>query len=185
MAISKETVSDLAWKVYRSAFKDGDEITIEDDKGDFHWGKLVTSNEIITLTRLGGWSKSFFWHEIVFMCDDGFPFKEIMGMSREEAELRADQTDTRIIRDKLSKLVQQVKHVPDKRKSPERQKRIGGGCPFVYGPAEISDLLNPGNNGPNFWGEDDEELLILKASDSAIAHSFDLSHLFLFDGLTL
>ena len=174
-------ISEIAWRVYRDSFKDGENVTIEDSKGDYYWGNLRTNDKKgITLTRPCGRSIDVAWKDIVFISHDGFPFEEINKMSREEAEQRANQQSTQLIRDTLDKITKL-----NKKNRKEYSRRIGGGCPFVYGPFAVVDLLNPGNNGPNFWGEDDEEVLILESYDGAKAHSFDLSHLFMFDGATL
>ena len=176
----RDHISERAWQLYRNYFVDGEKITVEGAHGVRQWGTLKTTNDGITLTRNGGVSVDIAWDSIVFMCHDGFPFKEIIGMTVEEADLRAEQTSTEIIRDKLQGLIADSKV----RKTPQR-RIIGGGCPFVYGPFEVINLVNPGNNGKQFWGEDNEETLILRSNDGAVAHSFDMSHLFLFDGLKL
>ena len=42
----------------------------------------------------------------------------------------------------------------------------------------VKALNNPGNNGPRFWGRDDEEELVLTAPDGATCLFYDLSHIF-------
>lgn len=51
------------------------------------------------------------------------------------------------------------------------------GDPWETGEAEAV-LFNAGNKGPDYWGEDDEEALILIAPDGAIGHLFNLPRIF-------
>lgn len=178
--------SDLAWHVFRSEFKDGEHVVLEDYDGNFQYGKLAhATDDGILLVRPNGRSLFVHWEDIVFMAHDGFPVAEIMGMSYHEAVERAGQTPTKVIREKLKSLVSPRKPPPPKEPRHPYPLSFGGGCPFVFGPCYVEDLLHPGNNGPRFWGEDTEETLVLRAVDGAVCHSYDMSHLFLFDGLRL
>lgn len=186
----------IADSIYRSAFKDGETVVVEDDQGEFIWGKLRTNKHGITLTRPDGQSRRMEWHEIVFMAHDGFPVKEIAGMTYEDAVEFCWKLPTEVFRETLDAMAK--KHEDDLKKrdkvisalkgeEEEESPRItfGGGCPFVFEDVYVKALHNKGNNGPEYWGEDDEETLVLESPSGAIMHSFDMSHLFLFDGLTL
>ena len=195
--------TEIAWQVFRNEFQDGEKIVLEDDYGKFYYGYLSKAVEDgILVTRYDGKSRFFEWHQITFMAHDGFPVSEIMGMSYEEAAQRCEEIPTNIIREKLDNLTNKPKSqqqtynppkqhttfVPDfsgMRGGPRRRATIGGGCPFVFEDIFVEDLLFKGNNGPQFWGEDNEETLILRSPNGACMHSFDMSHLFLFDGLKL
>jgi hypothetical protein len=54
-----------------------------------------------------------------------------------------------------------------------------GGCPFYAGPCEIVAVHNRGHIGPDYWHEDDCEVLVARADDGAMLHSYDSAHLFL------
>ncbi len=185
-----KSIEALAWETYRRAFKDGDQVVIETDEGKFVWGVLKTKNDGIMLGRPKGRRASeFLWEEIVFMAHDGFPDRGIIGMTKEEAEDRAFMTDTELIRSFLVGASSPKHKIPPPSTSTyvpsERKRSFGLGCPFAVEGVYIRSVLNIGNNGPQYWGWDNEETLILESRDGAIMHSFDMSHIFLFDGLQL
>jgi len=184
--MNNQTPTDIAWKIYREAFTDGDFIVAEDYKGDYLWGKLEkTTNDGILITRPGHKSRFLEWADITFLAQDGFPVRELMEMTYDQACELADQTDHIQIRLDLLRLAKERRQTPGY--IPTRT--MGGGCPFVFENVEVIDLLFPGNCGPKFWeywdDRDDEETLILQSKDGALCHCFDLNHHYLFDGLTL
>lgn len=156
-------ITEKAWAVYRSAFKDGEQVIAEDEFGQFHWGKLLTTEDGITLTRPGGISTVLPWDELEFICHDGFPVKRIMGMSQDEAGKRARRTPTSIIREALDRPL---------------TKYVGGGCPWVA-ECQLVETHNLGNVGPRFYGEDDEEVMVFAGAGGGVMHSYDTEHLFL------
>jgi len=197
---SESKITGKAWQLWHSMFKDGDEVVLEDDNGEFHFGRIFTKEDGIELARPEGTPLvNFKWCQIVFIAQDGFPVKEIMGMSYEDAVNLCDSLPTELIRKKLIQLVAESNKKTTKNAgkeiivnpqtsyaaAPDRRRRIvcGGGCPFVFDDVYVDELLYPGNNGPRFWGEDNEETLILRAQNGARMLSYDLAHLFFFDGL--
>lgn len=179
-------ITKTSWRIYCSAFKDGEHVVLEDDDGMFWWGVLTTDKYGIRLTRPDGKDHYTYWEDVTFMAHDGFPVRKIMQMSQEEAEKRAGDLDTDIIRAALNNEVFDRDWDRGTRPRPASPRYIfGGGCPFVFGPCSIEAIHNLGNNGPRFWGEDNEEVLVLRTDDGAICHSYDMSHLFMFDGLSI
>lgn len=156
-------ITKKAWQVFRSAFKDGEQVVVEDCHGNFEWGKMVATKDSIILTRPGGRSRTLDWKDIEFICHDGFPVQDIMDMTPEEAGRRAKETPTKMIRRLLS----------------VGSAWFGGGCPFVAGPCKLITIHNCGNCGPAFYERDDAEVLVFQAKDGAIMHSYDTEHLFL------
>jgi len=195
-----ESLKDIAMAIYRSAFKDGEQVVVEDDQGKFIWGTLSTRNDGITITRINGKpDRQLQWKEITFMAHDGFPASKIVGMSDAAMLKFCWDLPTSAFRNALDALAKEHKErqkPPDEEKKPSETKpvkkaepyrrvRFGCGCPFIFEDVVVKDLFFKGNNGPAYWGEWDEETLVLESKDGAILHSFDMSHLFLFDGLTL
>jgi len=187
---SEEKITQLALDIWKSKFSDGAEVVLEDDCGEFHWGRLKNYDWGIRLLRIGGKKAlTLEWDEIVFIAQDGFPVREIMGMSYEEAVMLCDSTPTEIIREKLLALTNQkkapvIKSSRSSSSSPVSYRSFGGGCPFVFDDVRVVDVLNPGNNGPKWWGDGEaEETLILQGRNGATMFSYDMSHLFFFDGL--
>jgi len=172
-----------AWEVFRSAFKDGEDVIVERDDGKFFWGKLTARDDDLMLTRPGGRDEFFDWDEIEFMAHDGFPVKHLMGMSIEEAESRAEQTNADVIRallDRTLKRQRRLKPVPTPSPPP---RRYGGGCPWIIDDdaVEVIAVHNPGNRGPKFayWDMSDAgETFVFRAADGALMHNYDSDHLF-------
>lgn len=153
------------WEIFRSTFQNGDEVVVEVESGEFYCGKLVASNEHITLTRPGGWSKQIAWQDIELVAHDGFPVRGLRGMTPEEAALRAQQTDSTVIRAAF-----------DKVRTPVIR---GGGCPFVAGPMFHGRIFNI--NSPHQYGNRVETMEFV-APDGAVMHSYDTEHMFLLTG---
>jgi len=63
------------------------------------------------------------------------------------------------------------------RKGRVNQVKIRFGDPWETGEAK-GRIINPGNAGSDFWGEDHEEAMELVTPDGAIAHVFDLPIIF-------
>lgn len=66
-------------------------------------------------------------------------------------------------------------------KKPKRKPRpihnVGFGCPFVAEDVYIEGIIEPGKNY-GYWGEDDEETLVLTSKDGATMFSYDMDHIF-------
>lgn len=185
-----DEITKLAWAIFRSAFKDGDDVVVETSNGKFHWGTLTAENARVVLVRPSGLRHVLRWEDVEFMAHDGFPVSKIMGMSPEEAERRATQTSREVIEDALLNRGMKAHtefdgyceegYVWDEEKDrPARVRYIGGGCPFVAGPCELIEVHFRGNVGPDFWEEDNPETLVFRAGDGAKMMSFDTDHLFL------
>lgn len=209
--LQEARLSDYAWGVFREAFRDGEFVVIEDDDGRFWYGKLTAYQQGIRLERHLLPTKNFDWKQVVFIAHDGFPVQPIEKMAHEECEELCNRTPTDVLRDSIQRCVEvgeklrQPRRVSKPKSKPEEpvprptptprrgrpnmssaHMHIGGGCPFQFGPCEVEALYFPGRNGPDYWGvRDDEETLVLRGGDGAVMHSFDLDHLFLFDGLDL
>lgn len=194
-----ESLKDIAMAIYRSAFKDGEQVVVEDDDGEFIWGTLSTRDDGITITRPHGKpNRKLEWKQITFMAHDGFPVSEIVGMSDAAMLKFCWELPTSAFRNALDALAKEhaskqktpakkatAKKTLEENKKPPYEIVYGGGCPFVIEDVVVKDLFFVGNNGPAYWDEWDEETLVLESKDGAIMHSFDMSHLFLFDGLTI
>ncbi len=172
----KEPAEKLIWHLYRASFKDGDLVVAEDESGNFYWGRLKTAENGISLIRVWGGTINLAWENILFMAHDGFPVKKIRGMSESRAEWLARQTPTDAIRQLL-----EVDETPGGHGGSSGFPAgyfLGGGCPFLFGPFAVESFVNRGNVGPEHWGEDSEELVVLRSADGARCHLSDLSHHF-------
>jgi hypothetical protein len=170
-------ITQKAWDVFRASFQDGESVVAEDDVGRFFYGKLQAEEEGITLVRP---SKSTFleWDEIEFIAHDGFPVQPIMGMSAEEAELRASMEPTDIVRAMLEQSIDR----PRERKVKTKAVHFGGGCPWFAGPVRLLAIHNRRNSGPKFWCwpyDSLGEVMVFGSGDGAVMHSYDSEHLFL------
>jgi len=183
-----DEVTAKAWEVFRSAFRDGDDVVVERSDGKFFWGKLTAEATRVVVVQPSGLRRIVRWDEVEFIAHDGFPVGRLMRMTPEEAARRAEQTPREIIEDALLNRGM-VAHT-EFDGSPEYgyildehgkalPVSFGGGCPFVAGPCEIVAVHNRGNIGPAFWREDDGEVVVAEAADGALMHSYDTDHLFL------
>jgi len=205
--MTAKIITAKAWELWYSMFKNGDDVVLEDDQGEFHFGRVFTYDWGIKLFRPSGIPVvEFKWKQITFIAQGGFPVQEIMGMKEEEAYNLCDKLPTEVIRAKIVELCekQQEKrkanrpffdsYIPKSAaetdeaetgdRTPRSYRATGGcGCPFVFEDVVFEELRYAGNNGPQFWGEDNEETLIMRAKNGARMLSYDLSHVFFFDGL--
>jgi hypothetical protein len=152
----------LAWRVFRSAFRDGEHVVVETDDGKFHWGRLRAENDVLVLTRPNGESEEVDWDEVEFVSHDGFPVSAIAGLSVLQAENAAQLTNRDLIVAAL-----------------EGRTHFGGGCPWWAGPAELVAVHNRGSRSL----KEDCETLVFRAADGALMHSYDTGHLFLEESL--
>lgn len=163
-------ITKLAWRVFRSAFKDGDAVVVENSWGEFLYGKLKATEDGCEISR-GGITQELNWDVIELIAHDGFPVKRLMGMTQGEADHRGMATDSEMIIEALEN------------KIPENYRAtgmtFGGGCPFVVEGARLTGIHNRGNRGEIFYGSDLEEVLVFEAKDGATMHSYDTDHLFL------
>ena len=71
-------------KMFRSMFKNGDQIVVITDQDEFFWGKMKIDldggvNPGLRLTLLSGIEKWLWWQNIRFMAHTGFPVKQLLG----------------------------------------------------------------------------------------------------------
>jgi hypothetical protein len=159
-------ITNKAWNVFRSAFKNGDDVIVEDERGNFFYGKLAAYDDFVIITRPHGKSVTIKWDQIEFMAHDGFPVNRLMGMTPQEAATRAEQSNTKIITDLLDG---QLKH---------HKVNFGGGCPFIVESVYLINVYNRGNTGPKFCYSDAGEVMTFQAKDGARMHNYDSDHLF-------
>ena len=160
-------ITERAWEMFRSRFKDGQEVIVENQYGNFYYGKLKCHNDYITITSPGGISKDIHWDNIEFICHEGFPAKRILGMTVEEANKRADETDKEIIR---------AAFIRGELSQSDDGVYYGGGCPFIAGPMFPNRIFNKGSKSVY---EDDCEVMEFVSFDGAFMHSYDTNHLFI------
>lgn len=177
-----DKITEKAWEVFRSAFKDGEDVVVECHSGRFHYGSLKIDFDRIVLTTPRGLKRVIPWDDIEFMAHDGFPVSKLMGMTVREAEERAKQSTDEIIHSMLdTKRRAADQQVSDVEPSTPvwRRRYVGGGCPFIAGPFQLTKVWNKRNTGPSFYYRDDCEVLEFQAADGALMHSYDTEHLFI------
>lgn len=161
-----DSIDELLWRVFREKFKDGEEVVVEDFRGQFHYGRLRSFDDHIEITR-PRCAVALKWWEVEFVAHDGFPVRKLRSMTFEEAERRASQTPDQLIRDAFDGKVAL------------RGRRLGGGCPFVIGDASPTRIINRGSLA--VW-DNSVETMEFVAPDGAAMHSYCTSHLFLLAG---
>ena len=180
-----------SWDLYRSMFKDGDFVVVIDENDDMHWGKIKSTEEHATLSWPGRpRAKPIPWTEIRFISHDGFPVKKLFGADGSRSIEKLDsKKPMQIIRtmldhtfcDRCSKVkperLMERGSYPPSCTACYRKIYVRFGDPFDIETVR-AELVNSGNCGDAWWGEDFEEVLMLYADDGARAQLFDLSTVF-------
>lgn len=68
-----------AWKLWRSMFKDGDEVVAITDDDRVVAGKIKAKPMTCTIKRIGFKAVEIDWDDIRFIAHDGFPVKKLLG----------------------------------------------------------------------------------------------------------
>lgn len=176
-----DRITEKAWEVFRSAFRDGEDVVVEDEEGRFFYGTLKAMEEGILLTRTGTKAKFLEWDLVAFIAHDGFPVQPIMGMTSDEAIRRAKMEPTDIVREVLESYIEkpEVERVVEERTT---IRRVGGGCPWEAEPIRLLEIHNRGNASPMYWRwpyDSLGEVMVFGSDDGAVMHSYDSEHLFL------
>lgn len=200
-----EVFTPKAWELYHACFKDGEEVVVIDENDRMHYGNLETvGEEGCKLHRRGLKDPPLIrWEDVAFISHDGFPVRKLKWADGHRTIEKINTRDTqKAIRDLLTKKVcdecERLIEVSDLESHRYRKKkgRIGTGryrmlCSacrvgFVIGdPFQIEPcaarLWYPGNSGPEHWVQDDEEIIVLRADDGAMANLWGIKNIFFFE----
>lgn len=177
-----------AWELFKSQFKEDDEVIAIMDNGRVVWGKLGFDDDGISLGKGKGIaSVKAKWTDIRFLAHDGFPVKKVMCPPTDDLLDKLDTTDTqKFIRNAIDytvcgrcpKLIKEDSNdwlCPDCRKKiPKRA--MGFGHPFLI--EDVSAILINKGNTTDFRFV---ETIVLESRDGAIAHLWDLESIFYFE----
>lgn len=174
------------WELFNAMFREGEVVIMLDDDDEFCWGRLVLPTDPAErergcyLQRPGQRPKFCVWSDTRFMCHDGFPVRQLMGADGSQtiaerfpiagnvqdmyrALLLVDHGRPLVIEEKVvEKVVYRDKPVSVSRS----QASFGIGDPYLV-EGVMAQVLNPGNVGPDYWGEDGEEVVMMAAKDGA------------------
>ncbi len=177
-------IKEKAWEVFRSVFKEGEDVLVEDETGTWYWGKLSWSKDELILTTLHGKSERIIWEKAELICHDGFPVKPIMGMTADYAAMLAALEPREVVIAAWKKTMGPLRAMDLGKETRPTYKwnSGGGGCPFVMGPCHLVEIHNEGNTGPIYDEYPMTEIIenmVFQAPDGAIMHSYDSTHLFM------
>lgn len=200
-----------AWELFWSLFKEGDEVICIDDEDVFHWGRLKTYSEDNFLLCRPYRQEALHWEDIRFMCHDGFPVRKLTGAdgskliedaatddivtlirqglsleNKREATIEATCCRCGLTKTMRSRNYYGI-HYDDNHNATKRylcddcpSSNYVAGDPF-YIEGVNAVLLNAGNDGREFWNEDGEEVLVLRAKDGARGLLYDLNTIYHID----
>lgn len=156
-----------AWELYNEMFKDGNKVVIVTEDDELVWGELQTEKDgcFIHRPNLKGRlcrGKKYYWHQIRFMSNDGFPCSQLLGADGSKSIEYEDPAD-KLIREAFDR---------------EYEPRVTTvfGDPFIIEDVSAK-LYNPGILD---YDGDQEEVLVMTAKDGARGCLWDLSTIFYF-----
>ncbi len=151
------------WNLFRSEFKDGEQVIIVHENCKLYGGKLTAyENRCI----VGG--KEFSWGEIVFIAHDGFPCRELHTCMSNEELADIENYEHVLLMRKLfiKKMSEPLLTCPKPKTTYTRTRRFhsyGGGCPYLFEEVAMQ-IINPYNGLiDNF-----EETLLCLSKDGAL-----------------
>jgi hypothetical protein len=154
------TIYAPAWELFDRTFNEGDAVIVITEEDTWAWGTLRDIGDQGALLKQGNKYRSIGWADMRFMCHDGFPIRKLK---------RADGSSS-------------IEKMPSQRNLIRTvlEKRFGltelvFSDPFYIEGIVRAILYNEGNDDPNFWYTDNEEVLELVAPDGATAHLWSLA----------
>ncbi len=161
-----------AWDLWRSQFTDGDEIIVLDERERMWRGPHLATEDHLIVNPGEVREVRLCWIDVVFVAHDGFPARKLMGADGSQTAERIDTTDTR-------EALRQFFHLANLPPEP-RPVQFAFSDPWWVEGAE-GVLHFAGNDGPDHWVEDEEEVLVLQASDGARAMLWGAGSIFHFE----
>jgi len=165
-----------AWDLFHSMFKDNEDIVVIDEYDNVYWGKILVEKTDpdmgFHLKRINGKTKFFYWHDIRYMGQDGFPLRKLKGADG-SASIEKEKSVENEIRTQVVTL---------QTEKPRRKRRRSPfvsvfGDPFMVENC-TAELFNPGNYGMKHYLEDEEECLVLTADNGAVAQLYNLPYIY-------
>ncbi len=155
-----------AWLLFHRMFKNDEDIVVIDDYDRVYWGKILVEKIDpdcgFHLKRINGKGKFFYWHEIRYMGQDGFPLRKLKG---------ADGSD----------LIENEPSVEKELRKQINESKPGFlaifGDPFMVENCSV-ELFNSGKYGMQYHLKDEEECLVLKADNGSVAQLYNLPYIY-------
>lgn len=149
-----------AWELFDRTFKEGDAVIVVTDQDEWAWGTLSDVSEDGALLKQRTKHHHIYWADMRFMCHDGFPVQKLKGADG-SASIIALPNQRIQIRNLLTRRLGLTELVFSD--------------PFYIEGIAQATLYNEGNEAPNFFYTDNEEVLELVAPDGATAHLWSLN----------
>ena len=155
------TIAISVWELFDRTYSEGDMVIVITEDDEWGWGTLEDVGDQGARLCRGNRHHDIYWSEIRFMCHDGFPIIKLKGADG-SASIEKMPNQRAIIR----KVLQLKKY---------GLTEMVFSDPFHIQGIFRSVLYNEGNQDPNFWYTDNEEVLELVAPDGATAHLWALN----------
>lgn len=156
-----KTIEASAWELFDRTFSDGDAVIVVTEDDEWGWGKLADIGEEGAQLYRGLTYCHIYWADMRFMCHDGFPIRKLTG-----ADGSASIEKMPSQRSLIKTVLQSKKY---------GLKELVFSDPFYIEGIVRSILYNEGNDGPEHFYTDYEEVLELVAPDGATAHLWALN----------
>jgi len=169
-----------AWDLFHSMFKDGEDIIIIDEWDRVFWGKILVHTKDpdlgFYLQRTHKKKRFFEWDQIRYMGQDGFPLRKLKGADGSDT-IELEKSVEKEIRKQISKLQLRPPEIIVREPFLVKIKSSVFGDPFMIENCS-AELFNPGNYGMQHYLEDEEECLVLKADNGAVAQLYNLPYIY-------
>ena len=185
------TTHPTAWELWQAQFTDGDEIIVLDEDERIWRGPHKATHDHLIVNPGKIREVRLDWEDVAFVAHDGFPARKLMGADGSHTAELIDTTETTAA---LRQFFYMVNVMVDESKSEkarkaaeaaERARReetaayieqsrkrgiFSAGFSDPWWIEGVEGVLHfAGNDGPEHWVEDDEEVLVMRACDGARA----------------
>ena len=156
-----KTIEASAWELFDRTFSEGDAVIVVTEDDEWGWGTLHDIGESGAQLYRGSKHCHIYWADMRFMCHDGFPIRKLRG------------ADGSASIEKMPSQRSLIKTVLESKKYGLTELVFSD--PFYIEGIVRSILYNEGNDGPEYFPTDYEEVLELVAPDGATAHLWSLN----------
>lgn len=155
-----KSINVSAWELFDRTFSEGDAVIVITEDDEWGWGTLAEIGEHGAQLYRGSKHCHIYWSDMRFMCHDGFPIKKLKGAdgSASIEKMPSQRSLVKMVLEKKFGLTELV-----------------FSDPFYIEGIVRSILYNEGNDGPEYFPTDYEEVLELVAPDGATAHLWALN----------
>ena len=156
-----------AWDIWRTQFTDGEELIVLDEDEHVWRGRHEATGDHLVIHPGTVHEVRIKWVNVAFVAHDGFPARKLMGADGSRTAEMIETTD-------VTAALRQLFHLVNLEAGPVN---FAFSDPWWVEGAE-GVLYFAGNDGPEHWVQDEEEVLVLRARDGARAMLWSVDSVF-------